>query len=118
MSELPDTDIRGALAEDLRRQGLMPTERRSRRVEVRLGERLRLEYDREQTSAPVVPPMYKDTWQAGPEVDALLGQLRGDTPAVQDVLAGMDLPTLGAFGQHLHALSVLLGEEAIRKARG
>lgn len=87
-----------------------------RRTSVRLGDRLNFEFERSTERQPPTLPR-QDTWIAFREVDALLGQLRGDTPAVLDVLHRMSLPEVSRFGQHLHQLGQLLVEVATAKAR-
>lgn len=60
----------------------------------------------------------RTTWEAGPEVDALLAQLRGDPAAVVEALDQMDVHRLAQLGQHLYAMQGVLAEVATAKARG
>src|SRR5512142_3069412 len=59
----------------------------------------------------------KDTWQSGLEIDAMLGQLRGDQAAVDTALHQMSVRDLADFGRHLYALQDTLAHVAMAQIR-
>lgn len=55
-------------------------------------------------------------WEAGPEMDAFLGQLRADDTAVKTALRSMTLEEIATFKYRLHQLQVAVYEIGTKKA--